>query len=137
MTNKLAGFLYTRFGLPKFETFLDLSAYRHKLISGNVANVSTPGYRAQDIDFKAEFNRISGDTHQLAGSVTHPGHISLGQHQERAPEVTLAKTTEGELNAVDIDHEISNLARNELEFTVAARLLQRKFQGLKKAITSK
>ncbi|MEA2030418.1 MAG: flagellar basal body rod protein FlgB [candidate division Zixibacteria bacterium] len=129
--------MFSRPGLPKFEAFMDLSAYRHKLISGNVANVSTPGYQAKDIDFKEEFSRMTGDTNQLAGCVTNPNHIPLGQNQQSEPDVNVAKISEGELNAVNIDNEISNLARNELEFTIAARILQRKFQGLKKAITSK
>ena len=137
MSNKITGFLFTKVGLPKLEAFLDLSAYRHKLISGNVANASTPGYRAQDIDFQKEFSRITGESHQLVGTMTNPGHIPLGQHKQRAPKVNMSRTTPGDLNAVDIDHEISSMARNELEFTIAAQLLQRKFQGLKKAIQSK
>jgi len=38
---------------------------------------------------------------------------------------------------VDIDREVSTLAKNELMFSVGARLLQRKLDGLKHVITSK
>ena len=137
MSNKIAGFLFDKVGLPKMEAFLDLSAYKHKLVSGNVANVSTPGYRSQSIDFQKEFSRITGEYRHLAGTLTSPGHIPLGQHQQLPPKVDQARPTRGDLNSVDIDHEISSMARNELEFTIAARLLQRKFQGLKKVIESK
>ncbi|MBU8934574.1 MAG: flagellar basal body rod protein FlgB [candidate division Zixibacteria bacterium] len=137
MSNKITGFVFEKIGLPQFEAFLDLSAYSHKLTSGNVANVSTPGYRAESIDFQKEFSRLTGESRRLVGTLTRPDHIPLGQHQHRGPKVDQARTTQGELNAVDIDHEISNMARNELEFTIAAQLLQRKFQGLKKAINSK
>jgi len=41
------------------------------------------------------------------------------------------------MNSVDIDNEIAEMAQNELEFTIAAKLLQKKFQVLRKAITSK
>lgn len=137
MPNKIAGFLFAKVGLPKFKAFLDLSSLRHKLTSGNIANVSTPGYRAQDIDFKEEFSRLTGTARRLPGTMTHAGHLPLGQNQQQTPKITQARVTAGDMNAVDIDHEISNLARNELEFTIAAQLLQRKFQGMKKAISSK
>jgi len=137
MPNKLTQFMFDRVGVPKFGKYLDLTSFRHKLISDNIANVSTPGYRSRDIDFKAEFERLTGRSHHLAGAVTHPNHIPLGSHTNRPPKVQQEKVAEGNMNSVDIDREVSLLARNELMFTVGARLLQKKFAGLKNVITSK
>jgi flagellar basal-body rod protein FlgB len=53
------------------------------------------------------------------------------------PVVNHEKVTSGDLNSVDIDREVPRMAQNELEFTTAARLLQKKFDGMRKAITSK
>jgi len=105
--------------------------------SGNVANVSTPGYRSRSIDFQAEFERMTGAGTKISGEMTHPSHLPLGHHKDGAPEIDETKITEGNINGVDIDHEVAVLAKNELQFTIAARLLQRKFQALKNAITSK
>ncbi len=137
MPNKLTNFLFTNVGVPKFEAYLDLTGFRHKLISGNIANVSTPGYRSRDINFQEEFSRITNTSSHLSGVETHPAHLPLGASQKRNPKIEQAKPVEGSLNAVDIDKEVSNMAQNELQFTVAARLLQRKFQGLRNVITSK
>ncbi len=136
MENKIAQFIFDRTGVPNFEKFLDLSSFRHKLIGGNVANSSTPGYKAQQIEFHEEFNRLTKDGSRLAGSITHPGHIPTGSHEMRPPDPKEVKVGDGELNSVDIDKEISSLAQNELMFTIGARLLQMKFDGIKKAITS-
>lgn len=137
MDNKLAHFLFTKAQVPQYRTFLNLSSVRQKLTSSNVANVSTPGYEARDIDFDKEFARATGDSRHLAGKITNVRHIPLGEHTERAPEVEITRVQSGDMNSVDIDQEMTRMAENELRYTVAARLLAKKFQGLRNAITSK
>lgn len=137
METKLANFLFQATGVNRYRQFLDLTSLRHKLISSNVANVSTPGYQAQDIDFKLELAKSVQKTNNLVGMTTHSRHIPLGQHPERIPKIERTRVDGGNLNSVDIDLEIPKMAQNELEFTIAARLLQKKFEGLRKAIVSK
>ncbi len=137
MESKLSNFLFNATGVGRCRQFLDLASLRHKLISGNVANVSTPGYQSQDIDFKSELAKSSGQTNRLAGTVTHQGHIPLGQHPGRLPEINGTKVTRGDLNSVDVDIEVPKMAQNELEYTIGARLLKMKFDGIRKAITSR
>ena len=137
MVNKTAYFMFNKVGIPKYEKYLDLASFRHKLVGGNIANVSTPGYRSRDIDFQSEFARLTKETDNLAGVTTNKAHLPLGFHPERPPEPDEVKVVSGEMNSVDIDKEISNLAKNELVFSVAARLLKQKFDGLRKAITSR
>lgn len=137
MVNKLTSFLFDKSGVPGFRKFLDITSLRHKLISGNVANISTPGYRSQDIDFKGELDKASGKSNHLSGYVSHQNHIPLGQHQARGPKILHQKVTGGDLNSVNIDREVSHMAQNELLFTIGATLLQKKFDGIRNAITSK
>ncbi|MDH4155997.1 MAG: flagellar basal body rod protein FlgB [candidate division Zixibacteria bacterium] len=137
MENKLSTFMFQRMGVPRFEKYLNLSSFRQKLIGGNIANVSTPGFKSQDINFKQEYERATGGDGRLSGTMTHPTHIPLGSHESRPPDVAQAKPAEGEMNSVDIDAQVSNLAQNELRYTITAKLLQLKFSGMKKAITSK
>lgn len=134
MANTISKFIFDRIGVPNARKFLDLAAYRHKLISGNIANSATPGYRTRDIDFKSEFARMTAKTNHIDGFVSDANHIPLGSHPGKEPKVDQQRVTGGDLNSVDIDREISNLAQNELLFTTAARLLQRKFDGLRTAI---
>ena len=39
--------------------FLDVDVARYKLVSTNLANVDTPGYRTRDLDFRAELRRAT------------------------------------------------------------------------------
>lgn len=137
MPNKIAQFVFAKVGIPKFENFLNLAAARHKLLAGNIANVVTPGYQSKDIDFKAELVKAAGETSHLAGRTTHPNHIPTGRHKNSPPKVHSEKVQTGELNSVDIEKEISAMSRNELLYSVGAILIQKKFDGLRNAITSK
>jgi flagellar basal-body rod protein FlgB len=126
-------------GIPLLKKFLDLSSFRHKLVSGNIANVSTPGFKSSDIDFHGELKKAAGENKEhLAGHLTHPAHIPLGRSRDGPPEIIVnkSKLTNG-INNVDIDKEVAALAENQIYFSVGARLLAKKFTGLKSAIKSK
>lgn len=137
MPNLLSKLIFSKVGLPKNRAFLDLAAFRHKLISGNIANVSTPGYKAQDINFKEEYARRIGETRHLKGTVTNSAHITLGAHPASSPKIERARVKGDDLNSIDIDKEISNMASNELLYSIGAKLVQRKFEGLRHVITSR
>ncbi|MFQ6009241.1 MAG: flagellar basal body rod protein FlgB [Candidatus Zixiibacteriota bacterium] len=137
MPNKLTQFMFDRIGVPMFSRYLDLASFRHKLVSGNIANAATSGYQSRYIDFQAEFKKMTGKSNHVAGTVTHPHHIPLGGHKDAPPKVNKTKVAGDDINSVDIDREVAKMAQNELLFTIGARLLQRKFAGLKNVITSK
>ena len=136
MSDDIAAFMFERTGVQKVGKYLDVSALQQKLIAGNIANVATPGYERRQIDFQSEFQRAAGNGSGLIGHTTHSGHIPFGDNPDREPDIEKARVSEGNLNSVDADQEISGLARNELTYTIAAQLLKRKFDGLRKAITS-
>lgn len=134
MADKIAAFMFQKTGVDNLGKFLDVASFRHKLVSGNIANSSTPGYQSKDINFFEEFRRVTGSSGELSGVMTHENHLPLGNHASKAPKINEARVTEGEMNSVDADKEISNLAQNELIYTVGARLLKSKFESLRKAI---
>ena len=135
--NKLTQFIFTKMGVPTMGKYLDLAAFRHKLVSSNVANVSTPGYRSKDIDFEQEFQKADGKTKHLDGSHHRRRSHSAGRPSGRPPKVNQVQVKEGEMNSVDIDKEVSNMAQNRIVVHDGAKMLQRRFEGIKTAITSK
>jgi flagellar basal-body rod protein FlgB len=63
-----------RFG----EAALRLRSLRQEMLTGNLVNADTPGYKARDIDFASELSRaLSGGAGQggLGLSTTHSGHL--------------------------------------------------------------
>jgi flagellar basal-body rod protein FlgB len=130
--------VFEKSGVPLLQKFLDIASLRHKLVAGNIANVSTPGYQSKDINFHEELKAAVDNRHHVAGNMTHPNHIPVGKSREKEPEVEVNRSREGNgINNVNADKEVANLATNQLYYSVGTTLLARKFEGLRTAIKSK
>lgn len=134
MADVLKASIWDKTGVTKMAKFLDLAAYRHKLISGNLANSTTPGYAAKDIDFTTEMKQALGNGSVLAMRATDAKHISNAGPNREIKVIEQGPQTEDDLNGVDVDTEVTNLAINQMNYTIGARILQKKVQGLQKAI---
>ncbi len=109
---------------------MDYRLTRQGVISSNVANVDTPGYKAQDISFEQEFES------RLQLSTTNPAH----KHSSRAAIKAYESFSDphgrigNDGNTVDIDREMMKLAQNQLLYNAASQDLANKIKGLKEAI---
>lgn len=107
--------------LSRLERYLDVSVQRHSLISSNLANIDTPGYRTLDIDFDAELRRAAGPELQYA---LHPPMAR--------PVLGLLERPDG--NNVSLERESLLLARTQLGFNTGVQLLRAEFRRLSLAI---
>jgi flagellar basal-body rod protein FlgB len=117
------------------EKALDLSTRRHQLISANIANVDTPGYRTKDIDFAAALKQASESPEsQTLGSLL--GLAGGLDQMKQDPEVieTQGLAIRNDGNNVNADREMANLAENSLQYTLATQLLGREFSLIRSAI---
>ncbi len=134
MANVIKASVWEKTGVDKFGKLLDLAAYRHKLIAGNIANATTPGYAARDIDFQGEIDKALLDGKNLDMKATNPKHIGgIGPNREFRV-IETAPESEDDLNGVDIDEEVTDMAVNQMRYTIGARILQNKMNFLRKAI---
>ncbi|OGP95288.1 MAG: flagellar basal-body rod protein FlgB [Deltaproteobacteria bacterium RBG_19FT_COMBO_56_10] len=116
---------------------LDLRAQRHKLLSSNIANQETPGYRAVDINFEQEMKKAEGSMPSGQPlSATNAMHISAGGQAALAPAVVDRVTDlEGyDRNSVGIEGEMARLSENTIMYKTSAQLLKHKFNILMTAI---
>jgi flagellar basal-body rod protein FlgB len=81
------------------------SALRQTTLASNVANANTPGYRRQDVDFHGAL-KAAMDT----GSGSNVENVAFSS----ATDSSAPMQADG--NAVDIDVENANLAKNGLEY---------------------
>ena len=97
------------------EQYMNVVSFRQKLVTSNIANADTPGYKTQDVDFQASFqSALNGGTPQSA-------------------EVTgLATKNDG--NNVDLDREARLLAENAMRFSAASTLMKSQLNAVKEAI---
>lgn len=138
MSDLIKKAVFEKSGIPVLQKFLDTASLRHKLIAGNIANISTPQYQSKDIDFHAALKNAIDNRRHVAGNLTHPSHIPVGRHKDKDPEIEVNRSRDGNgINNVNADKEVANLATNQLYFSVGTTLLAKKFEGLRNAIKSK
>lgn len=97
---------------------LDASAMRQKAISSNIANVNTPGYKAEKVEFESELRKAIGKS-GLGMVSTAQNHLGRSAAAAFSPEVVTAEGTSMNENGndVDIDNEMVNLAANEIYYS--------------------
>lgn len=130
--------------IPLLGKALDAYSTRQKVIAQNVANITTPGYRSKSVSFEdhlAQANQ-SGDVKRVQ---THERHIPVDMPAKLAdvqPRVYDTASDEppgynemaSGYNDVNVDHEMAELAKNQIRFKFGSRLLADSFKGIQKAI---
>lgn len=135
MSDIIQNTIFAKSGVPLLEKYMQLASVKHKLTSGNLANISTPGYKSKDIDFHGELKKAIGQKGGLKMTMTQPNHIQPGQSSNDEPKIITDNSPESNgINNVNVDKEMADLAQNQVAYTLGARMLSLKFQGLRKAI---
>ncbi|ODP99734.1 flagellar basal body rod protein FlgB [Salinivibrio sp. SS2] len=109
-------------------------ATRAETLSSNIANANTPGYKAQDIDFKRALQAATSGA-SIGLSRTSERHIAAtthvaGEKKYRVP--TQPDTGDG--NTVDAQLEKNLFMQNALEYQASLDFLGSKFKNMKKAL---
>ena len=121
-------------------TSLNLRQMRQELISGNIANAETPGYKAKRIDFENALARaIDLDrTQSLKGKDQRHFNVGGGGFDTLSPEIyedpNGVVSEDG--NTVNRDDEMARMAENKIFFDASIQLLNKKLGLLKYAVGS-
>jgi flagellar basal-body rod protein FlgB len=112
---------------------LALRTQRLNLLSSNIANADTPGYKARDIDFASAIEQATAAQSSL--EPTHAKHIPLSGFIGQ-PEVLYRIPVEvaSDGNSVDPAMEHSTFMDNALRYQASLQLLDNRIKGIKNAI---
>jgi len=106
--------------LQFLQRFLDVTSDRQQLVTTNMANIDTPGYKTADVDFRSELDRAVGsDDSSMMRTTAH--HVS-----------GLLQRPDG--NDVSLDRESLLLAETQMQFRVGVQFLHSEFHRLLNAI---
>jgi flagellar basal-body rod protein FlgB len=109
------------------ERALDQAAFRHQVLSTNIANVDTPRYHTRDAP------TFAGEIERAMASDADPEFPALPLLTPVAREVRgLVQRPDG--NNVSVERESLLLAENQLRFEVAVAFLKAEFHRLSTAI---
>jgi flagellar basal-body rod protein FlgB len=102
---------------------------RQKIISSNIANVDTPGYKAKDL----KFGNILSKKIKLA--TTDPKHVG-GKESSKMDSKMLVESDPswGDRNNVELSVEVAKMTQNALLHETAVKILNSKITMYKLAI---
>ncbi len=110
--------------LSELERYLSLTSKRETVIASNMANIDTPGYRTQDVNFQRELSRAMAGAGSEATS--SPNNVAV----YKVP--GLLERPDG--NNVDMDRESMLLSEIQLQYQVGTQLMKARFHQLLSAI---
>jgi flagellar basal-body rod protein FlgB len=117
---------------------VNLREIRHNITLSNIANAETPGYKAKKVDFEDALSRAV----QLQGVVESrsddPDHFVLKNTRIENVAASIYDNPEGntsnDANSVDLEKEMSTLAKNSIMYKAAVQLINKKLANLKYSI---
>lgn len=123
------------------EESLNLRMQRHMVNVSNVSNALTPGYRAMGFDFENQLQAAVGDSHDLLMKtsndkhITHPG-VSVDGVLRPDLFVKPTESVGNDGNTVDVDQEMSEMAKNQILYRATIEVLNRQLGMLRYGMDS-
>ncbi|HSU80165.1 MAG TPA: flagellar basal body rod protein FlgB [Candidatus Angelobacter sp.] len=102
------------------EQALNRSSLTQKVIAQNIANVDTPNYKAQEVTFNQAL------TNALSAKKTDPRDFSFSTGDQGRIVTDNSTTLQNNGNNVDIDKEMVNMAKNQLNYQAYTEAISRK-----------
>jgi len=116
---------------------LDATWLRNEVISNNIANVDTPGFKKSAVRFEDEL-KAAKMQRNIEGNRTRQNHMDVGRASidRIVPEVFspsgISMREDG--NNVDIDAEMAALANNTVMYNYLVQKITREFQRIRNVI---
>ncbi|MDJ0941701.1 MAG: flagellar basal body rod protein FlgB [Woeseiaceae bacterium] len=122
--------------ISQHEQALKLRALRNQVLTSNIANADTPGYKARDIDFASALSKAKTDSLQLVGTsnlhMNSGGSLSTAASADMNYRIPTQPTLDG--NTVETDVEQAQFAENALYYRASLAFLDGSIRTLKFAI---
>ncbi len=114
---------------------VDGLSMRQQVISRNIANVDTPGYQAQSINFESAVKQAMEKTDQAALTLTDPMHMQVDQPKNTVMITnTPGGTQRADGNDVDIDTELTQMNETALRYQALTQLISLKYSQIRNLV---
>jgi flagellar basal-body rod protein FlgB len=123
------------------ERTLNAASLRQAVIANNIANVDTPRFKKSEVQFESLLQQsMNRSTSQVVGRRTDPRHIYIGKiSKEIEAQVKIDENSvmNNNLNNVDIDSEMSNMAKNQLRYNAIVQQVSHEIKLAKTALEAR
>ena len=138
----MAGLKLFSFTQQLLELSLRVRGARHEVLSANIANADTPGYRARDLDFESIMRSAADTRESSAAERERPmDELAAAPSELRSAiyEVEFPDHRHGEErldgNSVSLDRQMGMMTENALAYEANLTLLSRTLAALRYAIS--
>lgn len=122
-------------GIDKIGRGLDASWTKNEVISSNIANIDTPGYKKKKVQFG---DLLNGELSNLSSlKTTNAKHIQVPNYKDGYVNISTDMSTANmrtDENNVNIDEEMSDLAKNQIYYNVLTQRATGEINKLQNAI---
>lgn len=110
--------------LNNLDQAMDRTTRRHSMLTGNLANANTPGYKRKDCDFNA-----------VLDAENNQAEVRMKEMRERRQQMLSDRTSiRVDGSNVDLEREVMSIAETELRYQALTDMTAQYFAGLKNAI---
>jgi flagellar basal-body rod protein FlgB len=129
--------------IPVLERAMQFAGQRHRLITNNIANLSTPGFRPQDVSVAEFQSQLASaiDARRAAGDSTKELPLRSTEQVEVTPDELVLHPEAAADNILfhdgndrDVERIMQDLVENFMTFRATAQLLKNRFELLNMAI---
>lgn len=110
------------------KSYLELTSFRHKVLSENLANINTPGYKAQEVDAPKEYSDLTGRekaTRNIKLTRTVSNHIDGGQQRSSGKFASRKLKDPYEVkpngNNVSLAQQMTKVSQNQQDYNAAVK----------------
>ncbi len=116
---------------------MDLQLQRQNVVSSNIANVKTPGYKPKELAFEKELQDAMALDARGKITRTHAGHYP-GAFDPETFEGDLSETFKPRVifgeDRVNMDKEMAKMAKNSLHYNALTQVIKGSFDGVRNII---
>jgi len=116
---------------------MDALSLRQNVISQNIANYETPGYKRKSVNFENELQKVLNEDSSLKLKMNRDQHINNTLSLEKIqPNIQIdnSKSLRDDGNNVDPDIELVRMTQNTLKYNTLSRLMTYAIQRYETAI---
>lgn len=112
------------------KSYLEFSAFRHKVLSENIANINTPNYKAEDVSVPQKYEDLvsakAGASDRVFLATTNNHHIAGSATSSKKSRFTSRKIKDPyEIkpngNNVSLAQQMTKLSRNQSDYNTAVK----------------
>jgi len=115
--------------ISTLESYLQLTTSREQAISANMANIDTPGYHTQDINFEGELNRA------MSGTLSYSSEGGASPHMTPVVQEVPGLMERPDGNNVSLDREGLLMSETQLQYQIGIQLIKHQFHQILSAIS--